>query len=62
MTGRSVRAAAPLALAGACFAAYPMLRGYADESGLVGAELYARDAWLYAHVLGMAGFVPDFRR
>jgi hypothetical protein len=46
-----------LVLAAVCFAAYPMLRGYGDESGMQGADLYARDAWLVAHLLGMAGFV-----
>jgi hypothetical protein len=57
MTNRTVRPVASLLLAGACFAAYPVLRGYGDESGLRGAELFARDAWLLAHLMGMAGFV-----
>lgn len=54
--GEVGRAALVLAIAGAAFAAYPILRGSGSEAGLAGAELYARDAWLIAHVLGMAGF------
>ena len=49
--------AAALGLAGLAFAAYPMLRGSGSEAGMSGAELYARPAWLFAHVLGMVGFV-----
>lgn len=49
--------AAALALAGVAFATYPAIRGYGLEIGLAGAELWARPAWLAAHVLGMAGFV-----
>lgn len=49
--------AAALALAGVAFATYPAMRGYGSEIGLAGAELWARPAWLAAHVLGMAGFV-----
>lgn len=57
-TDRSaVVAGVVLALAGAALVAYPALRGYAVEDGLPAAELYARPAWLWAHVLGMAGFV-----
>jgi hypothetical protein len=50
-------ATAALAAAGLAFAAYPVLRGYGTEAGMAGAELYARPAWLLAHLLGMAGFV-----
>ncbi|MFW6773108.1 hypothetical protein ACOACO_02400 [Nocardioides sp. CPCC 205120] len=52
-----VAPAALLGLAGAALAAYPALRGHAVEDGLAAAELYARPAWLWAHVLAMAGFV-----
>lgn len=48
--------AVALALAAAALAAYPALRGYGVEDGLAAAELYARPAWLWAHVLAMAGF------
>jgi hypothetical protein len=54
---RTTRAAAALGLAGITFAAYPILRGSAVETGLSGAALYARPAWVLAHVLGMVGFV-----
>jgi len=53
----STRSLSALAAAGVAFAAYPVLRGFGPESGLAGAELYARPAWLLAHLLGMAGFV-----
>lgn len=46
-----------LVIAAIAFALYPMLRGSAPETGLSGAELYARPAWLLAHCLGMAGFI-----
>jgi hypothetical protein len=46
-----------LAVAGIAFAVYPMLRGAGSETGMSGADLYARPAWLVAHVLGMVGFV-----
>jgi hypothetical protein len=49
--------AAALGLAGGAFVAYPILRGSAVETGLSGAALYARPAWVLAHVLGMLGFV-----
>lgn len=48
---------AALGLAALAFAAYPVLRGYGPETGMEGAALYARPAWLLAHLLGMAGFV-----
>ncbi|WP_052337082.1 hypothetical protein [Nocardioides alkalitolerans] len=51
------RSALLLAAAGAALAAYPALRGYGPETGLAAAELWARPAWLWAHQLGMAGFV-----
>jgi hypothetical protein len=54
---RTTRAAAALGLSGVAFIAYPILRGSAVETGLSGAALYARTAWVLAHVLGMLGFV-----
>lgn len=57
MTPRMSRASTvALGMAGLSFAAYPMLRGYGSETGLAGAALYARPAWVAAHVLGMIGF------
>ncbi len=53
----SVHAAAALGAAGIAFAVYPAVRGYGTETGMAGAALYARPAWLLAHLLGMAGFV-----
>lgn len=46
-----------LLIAGITFALYPMLRGSAPETGLIGAGLYARPTWLLAHCLGMVGFI-----
>jgi len=54
---RTTRAATALGVAGVAFVAYPILRGSAVETGLSGAALYARPAWVLAHVLGMLGFV-----
>jgi hypothetical protein len=54
---RTTRAAAALGIAGLAFVAYPILRGSAVETGLSGAALYARPAWVLAHVLAMLGFV-----
>jgi hypothetical protein len=48
--------AVALGIAGLAFAAYPMLRGYGSEAGLAGAVLYARPAWVAAHLIGMIGF------
>lgn len=53
---RRLRAAA-LLVAGVALLAYPLLRGHAVEDGRAAAELYARPAWLWAHVLAMLGFV-----
>lgn len=49
-------AAGQLGIAGIAFALYPLFRGYATEVGLEAAALYARPAWLVAHLLGMIGF------
>lgn len=54
-----VRAAvvAPLAMAGACFVAYPALRPFSDETSVQGARAFASGRWIAAHTLGIAGFV-----
>jgi hypothetical protein len=46
-----------LVVSGLAFAAYPALRPYGPESGLVGAHDFGSPLWLTAHVLGMLGFV-----
>lgn len=46
-----------LLIGAAALGTYPVLRGSGAETGLVGAELYARPAWLVAHALAMVGFV-----
>ncbi len=53
------RLAAPLALAvaGVCFALYPAIRPFTDESSLRGAQAFASPSWLVAHTLAMAGFI-----
>ena len=43
--------------AAAAFLLYPVLRPYADETGLPGLAAMASDRWLVAHLLGMAAFV-----
>lgn len=53
---RRLRAAA-LFVSGVALLTYPLLRGYAVEDGRSAAELYARPAWLWAHVLAMLGLV-----
>lgn len=46
-----------LAVAGVCFALYPAIRPFSDETSLQGAAAFASDAWIVAHVLAMFGFV-----
>ena len=46
-----------LAMAGVCFALYPAIRPFSDESTLRGAEAYATSSWLLAHSLAMIGFI-----
>lgn len=46
-----------LAVAGVLFVLYPAIRPYADETSLEGAEAFASNAWIVAHVLAMLGFV-----
>ena len=43
--------------AGLAFAAFPLLRPWADETTLAGLAAYATDRWVAAHLLGAAGFV-----
>ena len=45
-----------LAVSGAAFAAYPLLRPYGPETGQGFAADLASPLWLTAHVLGMVGF------
>ena len=45
------------AIAGICFALYPAIRPFTDESTLQGAEAFASPAWLLAHSSAMVGFI-----
>ncbi len=45
-----------LVVAASALLLYPILRGYAVEDGTDAAQLYARSAWLWSHVLAMGGF------
>jgi hypothetical protein len=42
--------------AGLCFATYPALRPYADETGAAGLAAMGSGRWLVAHLLGMLAF------
>lgn len=56
--GRRLRlAAAALAVAGLLFVLYPTIRPFSDETSLQGAVAFGSDAWIFAHVLAMVGFV-----
>jgi hypothetical protein len=56
--GRGYPAAAlALALAGACFALYPAIRPFSDETTLRGAQAFASTSWQVAHTLAMAAFI-----
>ncbi|MCT8337966.1 hypothetical protein FKB36_10850 [Methanoculleus sp. Afa-1] len=46
-----------LAVAGACFFAYPAIRPYTVEASLAGAGAFASTAWLLSHTLAMMGFI-----
>jgi hypothetical protein len=46
-----------LAIAGVCFALYPAIRPFSDESSLQAAEAFATFSWLLAHSLAMVGFI-----
>jgi hypothetical protein len=50
-------AALTLTVAGVCFALYPAIRPFTDESSLRGAQAFASTSWLVAHTLAMAGFI-----
>ncbi|MDN7012178.1 hypothetical protein FGW20_03805 [Methanoculleus sp. FWC-SCC3] len=54
---RTLLAALSLAVAGACFFAYPAIRPYTDEASLAGAGAFASPAWLLSHTLAMVGFI-----
>jgi len=54
---RTLLAALSLAVAGACFFAYPAIRPYTDETTLAGAGAFASPAWLLSHTLAMVGFI-----
>lgn len=54
---RTLLAALSLAVAGACFFAYPAIRPYTDEATLAGAEAFASSAWLLSHTFAMVGFI-----
>lgn len=49
--------AAGLALAGACFLLYPVIRPFSDEASLAGARAFASASWLVAHSLAIAAFL-----
>src|SRR2546427_10969618 len=42
-----------LAVAGILFVLYPAIRPFSDETSLQGAEAFASNAWIVAHVLAM---------
>jgi hypothetical protein len=46
-----------LGLAGVLFLLYPVVRPYADELTMQGAEAYASTAWVAAHLFAMIGFI-----
>lgn len=50
-------AALSLAVAGACFFAYPAIRPYTDEASLASARAFTSPAWLLSHTLAMVGFI-----
>ena len=49
-------AAIALAIAGILFVLYPAIRPFSDETTLQGAQAFASNAWLVAHILAMIGF------
>lgn len=58
MAATSARSAtAGFVISGLALAAYPALRPWAPEGGLVGAASFASTAWPISHLLGMVGFV-----
>lgn len=58
MAATSPRSAtAGFVISGLALAAYPALRPWDPEGGLVGARSFASTAWPISHLLGMVGFV-----
>jgi hypothetical protein len=39
------------------FVLYPAIRPFSDETSLQGAEAFASNAWIVAHVLAVLGFI-----
>jgi hypothetical protein len=50
-------AAIALATGGILFVLYPAIRPFSDETTLQGAQAFASNAWLVAHMLAMVGFI-----
>jgi hypothetical protein len=50
-------AAVSLAVAGVLFVLYPAIRPFSDEVSLQGAQAFASNAWVVAHMLAMVAFV-----
>ena len=49
--------ASALALSGALFVIYPIVRPFSDEKGLQGAAAFASGRWIVAHTAAMLGFI-----
>ncbi len=49
--------AVALALSGALFVLFPVVRPFSDESSLRGAQAFASTSWVLSHALGMGAFV-----
>jgi hypothetical protein len=46
-----------LVISGILFVLYPAIRPFSDEKSLQGAEAFASNAWILAHVLAMLAFI-----
>jgi hypothetical protein len=55
--GRVRLGALSLAITGVLFLLYPLMRPYADEKSMQGAEAMASPAWVAAHLFGAVGFI-----
>jgi hypothetical protein len=55
--GRTRLGSLSLAIAGVLFLLYPLVRPYADEASIQGAEAMASPAWVAAHLFAMIGFI-----
>ncbi|MDP9847211.1 hypothetical protein [Streptosporangium lutulentum] len=55
--GRARLGALSIAISGVLFLLYPLVRPYADETSIQGAEAMASPAWVAAHLFGMIGFI-----